>query len=712
LLRARLSVVLGRDNPVGPDPTVGAAVQGITAVARVRGEHALIEQGHGLLRQVDSSRAWARRNILDAAHRARAGPTWQLGASEPAPIGVVAGIVLALALGDTGALEPSLRDRWADAGIAHLLAISGMHVGVLMGVLLFGLRWILAPLGEYVSATRVAASATALAAVLLCLAVGAPLSAVRATVMCVGGLLGLVLRRPAAGPNLLGLAAAGLLLEEPRALESLSFQLSFATTAVLVCGPRRGALGVSLWASAVSCPVLAAQGMAFSMSGMLLNLAAIPWTTLVVMPLSLATALNIPGGYWVADVAVRLLDWATRISLSGRLPVPTPVAATCACAIVLSIGSRTSTLPAAALSKALWEFVARLGSRRGARTAHVRMPVSRVGERAGIGRRGGNGWCGRSAVQHGLAAAVTIVLWRPCRQTGEFRILHPYVGQGDAAILLLPEGGCVLFDVGGPSWGGDDTGRRVIVPLLRQEGVGHVDVAIVSHPHPDHMRGLAAVATEIGIGELWITGQGASTPFMRVALRAVVEGGGLVKTLDAVPRTQTRQGVTFRILHPTHARPSFDPNLSVNDNSIVLWVSYAGSSFLFPGDIEAEAERQIQALPADGIKMPHHGSRTSSTASFVATVGPTVAVVSAGRDNVWGLPHAETLALYQAAGARVLRTDVLGLIAMTARQGGWAVTSTRPIRVGPTPATATVPRWPYARPSAPAASHTATADHR
>jgi len=221
------------------------------------------------------------------------------------------------------------------------------------------------------------------------------------------------------------------------------------------------------------------------------------------------------------------------------------------------------------------------------------------------------------------------------------------VGQGDAALLRLPDGAAVLVDAGGAPDGGADPGARDVVPLLRDLGVRRLAAVFVSHPHPDHVLGLAAVADAFPIERIFSNGDLGDGEAREVLL-------SLAPAPLAPGDRWERAGVVFEV------RGGDREALAPNDASLVLRVSFGRTAFLFPGDVERAGEAAAVArggLAADVVKVPHHGSRTSSTAPFAAAVRPALAVVSLAEGNRYGFPHEEALLRWRAVGAEVLRTD-------------------------------------------------------
>jgi competence protein ComEC len=207
----------------------------------------------------------------------------------------------------------------------------------------------------------------------------------------------------------------------------------------------------------------------------------------------------------------------------------------------------------------------------------------------------------------------------------------------------------VLVDGGGTFPGGPDPGERDVAPLLLDLGIRSLAVVVISHPHPDHILGLASVAAAVPV-ERVVTGE---APFGPEALAAIA-------TLPPLSRLRPgegweRAGVRFEAV----SGPVGD--MTENDASLVLRVTYGATALLFTGDVEVAGESAALAggrpLAADVVKVPHHGSRTSSTAPFVEAVHPRWAAISLGAGNRYGFPHPEPVERWREIGAIVLRTD-------------------------------------------------------
>ena len=246
------------------------------------------------------------------------------------------------------------------------------------------------------------------------------------------------------------------------------------------------------------------------------------------------------------------------------------------------------------------------------------------------------------------------------RLDSELEVTFLSVGQGDSTFVRFPGGASWLIDGGGAVASHFDLGAAILAPFLWERGVGELEVMALSHPHPDHALGLIGVAPLVGARELWLS--------------TGVESGGLVHGLEAAlgPLTLTRRlaagahfergPVTIDVLGPPPSK-RFD---KVNDQSLVLALTYGEVRFLLPGDAEEEAEEALLASGADlhatVLKAPHHGSGTSSTPAFIHAVRPSSVVFCVGRDNRFGFPLEEVQARYRDAGCRLFRTDRDGAI--------------------------------------------------
>ncbi|MEO8846898.1 MAG: DNA internalization-related competence protein ComEC/Rec2 [Kofleriaceae bacterium] len=587
-------------------------------------------------------------------------------ATEPGDAG--AGALRGIVTGDRGTVPPALDQRWRACGIYHVLSVSGLHLAVIAGLAFMLLRRLAAasPWGGRIRPGRWAAPPALLLAIAYTLVTGAQLATLRSLVVIAIMLIAQFLARPMRLIDALGLAAIGLLLWRPGDLTDPSFQLSFAAALALALRPRAvpafardrrvvrwlvEGIVTSAWVSLVTAPLTAYHFHQVQPGGVLGNLFLTPVLELVALPLGLAGLLV--GAVWSAGGAVmlRAAAWVVgRVDdLAGVLARLTPVG-------TITVASVGAMIVLVAL--ALWLL---------SRERRTRLDA--------------------------LAFGVLVATWLVARTPpppGALRVTFLDVGQGDAAIVELPNGAAWIVDAGGLASRHDLTSAaapgRTITRALEAYGHASVELAIISHPHPDHYLGLASL--DMPIAELWAAEE--TEPAIendRVARvssripsfsdlarsRASIHHPplGLARSEAGVelwvwaPRLREREGA------PEHE--AADPVRTVNDNSLVIELRFAGRSIVFAGDVEAEGEAAVVAAglgAADIVKVAHHGSPTSSSPGFVAATHPSYAVISCGVANSFGFPSPRVVAAWQAVGAEVDRTDTGGAITATVTADG------------------------------------------
>jgi competence protein ComEC len=268
------------------------------------------------------------------------------------------------------------------------------------------------------------------------------------------------------------------------------------------------------------------------------------------------------------------------------------------------------------------------------------------------------------------------------RTRDDARITFLDVGQGDAAVVEGPGPFVAVIDGGGSYDDSFDTGARVLEPFLRARGITRIDLVVLSHPHPDHLNGLFRVLARFPVAALWTSGDDGHNPRYG-ELMALARARGVPAPS---PEVWQRGGLALRPLGPwVGQRIAAPPGMGVNDASLVLRLEFAGRGVLFPGDVEADGEAELVANGAAGLplvsavlKVPHHGSRTSSSAELLDAVRPGLAVISLGRQNRFHFPRPEVLRRYRERLVPVLRTDESGAVTITInRRGGIAVDCVR-----------------------------------
>jgi competence protein ComEC len=674
VFKAVLRPIDNFNNPGGFDYRAYMRRQGIRAAAHVKPEHLILR------RPADASgpRHWLNqaRRRLDSRIRRHAPPE-------------AAGLLQALITGNRANLPPHLRSAFSRAGTGHLLAISGLHIGIVASAVYLASLQLLAWVAvlQRLALTRLLAALAAWCAVLFYASLaGWPPSTQRAVLMATAVLATMAIPRKPDTFSSIALAAVVILAIHPPALFHISFQLSFAAVAMIVLGlgirsepnpldrltptpasPLKtwvvGLAAMTFWAMVATLPLVARAFNLVSLIGLPVNLLVVPPIGYLVVPIGLLGAMvsfasAAAGGVLIHLAGAILAPLIAVVEGAAGLPLaaswtPTPS--------VLEIG----VYYVLAVSAVVW-----WRDRRAALNPDgALVPIDPKG------RRGG-----RTAVRWAVAGALLVLAvdagwWIHYRWfDSRLRVTFLDVGQGTATLLELPKGPVWLVDGGG--FGGRstfDVGARIVAPLLWRKKILTVDRVVLSHPNSDHLNGLLFILEHFRVKQFWCNGQPADTDGYR-RLREIIARVGLhAPAFDTLPRRQRLNGTVIDLLHP----PPGLPFANANNNSIVLKATLGDHSVLLPGDLMARAERalvrgQSDRLSCSLLAAPHHGSRTSSTPAFISAAKPDFVVISAGKRNRFGMPHPVVVARYRRKGIAVLRIDQSG--AVTAATDGSRLT--------------------------------------
>lgn len=518
------------------------------------------------------------------------------------------GVVVALAIGDYQHIERPQWDTFRRTGTTHLVAISGLHVGMIAAMLFFAVRWTWARMGAWAlrwpapHAGAVAAVAGALGYSALA---GFSVPTQRTLVMVAAVMAALLLRRGRALSRTFMTALLLVLLYDPLAVMDGGFWLSFGAVAVILFGmnARVGAHGwwwrwgrLHVLVTIGLAPALLVLFQQLPLASPIANFVAVPWVSLGVVPLVLiGAALLVP----LPAVGVPILELAEWL-LSLLWPVLDGISA-------------ADHLQWSQHAPGGWTLAAALAG-----TALLIAPRGVPGR-----------WLGALF----LLPAVLVLPPRPPPGEAWFTLLD--VGQGLAAVVVT-NGHALVYDTG-PRFSPDfDAGGALVLPYLRHQGIRSIDMLVVSHGDDDHVGGAAAVLQGVRVARV-ISGEPDAVPWHPVEDCA----DGMSWEWD---------GVRFDIVHPPRGAA-----LRRNNASCVLLVEAGGARILIPGDIEARAEAMLlgggRDLSAQVLVAPHHGSKTSSTPAFVRAVAPRYVLFPAGYRNRWGFPHPQVAERYAALGA-------------------------------------------------------------
>ena len=590
-----------------------------------------------------------------------------------------AGLAAGILVGLRERVDRTLAADFATAGVSHVVAISGWNIAIVAALVAAVLRG---------RSRRLLAVGILLTVVAYVVAAGASSSVVRAAVMAGVVLLARESGRAGRAPAALGIAAALLLLSDPGMIADAGFRLSVMATAGLLAWANplarhlRGvgggrmprwlaeSLGISLAAQAATLPDVLATFGRLSLVSPVVNLAVVPLVpaamlggvvamlagaaSLLGAPPLVATVAGLPG-WIVLHVIVAIVRFAAAIPFAA-VTLPPGVAEGAAAATGMAI------LGGPAVVRAL----RRRRAARGQASSDPPRPAATTRTGASMGRTQRIGLAATALVVAIVGAALGDAIHRDTRLT----VLD--VGQGDAILLETRTGARMLVD------GGPDPDR---VLLALDERIPpwdrRLDIVVLTHPHEDHVAGLARILERYRVGRVYEPGMHGPGPGW-AAWDAVLHDGpprGLLAT-----GAQIRLGeVRLSVLWPDPGAVPLEPpdtGTGINNVSVVFLGEANGRRFLLMGDVEQGIDPTLLArgLPrVDVVKIAHHGSATASTQAFVDAVHPRVAIASAGAGNPYGHPAPSTLERFRAGGARVYRTDQDGSVEVDIRADGVAV---------------------------------------
>jgi competence protein ComEC len=547
-----------------------------------------------------------------------------------------AAIVSAILIGDRAGLDEEVQRTLQEAGTYHVIAISGGNIAILAGLFVLVLH--LTRIGPRASAVLIITMLSIYA-----LVVEGGSSVGRATLMATIYFGAQIWDHRTLPANVAAVSAAALFCVDPLQFVDAGFVLTFGATLGILLGmpklsavansprwlyPVFGLFAASLCAEIALLPISALVFSRVTAAGLIANFVAIPMMTIVQIAGIAAVALAHLGfdsalwAGWVVHAAVQglvgsagLVEWFPW--LSQRVPPPSMFVVftyyASLIAALLSYGRATLSLTLLALC-ALW-----------------------------------------------IVSAPVVAFGRSTSQP--LRVTFLDVGQGDASIVQFPDGRSLSIDAGGLAGTTFDVGGRVVSPALWALGVRRVDYMSISHGDPDHMGGALSVFRDFHPFEVW---EGVPVPPHQPTnrLRAFADAAGTAwRTLQPADRMSFGD-VLLHVHHPP--APDWERQRVRNDDSVVVELRYGGVSVVFTGDIGTEVERAIAPAfaraPIRILKVPHHGSATSSSPEFLRGLRPDIAVISAGRGNPYGHPVPAVVSRYRDLGAAIYRTDLDGAV--------------------------------------------------
>lgn len=636
-------------NPGGYDYERSLALKGIFATAYLKDGDGVIKTAEGIPSVngwIEGIRDSIRENVFKSA-------------------GVNAPVLLALITGEQGEIPKGIREDFSKAGTAHILAISGEHIGIIALASFALFLWLLKRSERimlHFNIYKTSAILTIPAVILYTLIAGSGFSIVRAGIM--GGILliAVLVDRRKDIPSLIASAAFLILVFEPQALFDISFQLSFASVISLAMAApylkmayskqsnynlETETVGLtsrilswlaipavmSLAATIGTAPLVAYYFNRFSIVSPLSNLITVPLVGLIIVPLGLISSIFIPVSQTVSDLLIKtdfqflsLIIWLT--SRIASIPIS-------------SIRVVTPNIFEISLFYTAFALLVYRGKITGWKRLFYTV----------------------SAI---LIILESFYFFKPFFQK-ELRVTFLDVGQGESTLIEFPEGQRMLIDGGGLPMSDFEIGERVIAPFLWHNKIGRIDYVVLSHPNSDHYGGLPFILRNFNIGEIWESGIEEESVGYTEFKRAVRESGAIHKNVRDGDGLAV-SGVTVETMNPPKGYKT-NSDRDANNGSVVLKLAFGKTSFLFTGDIEKEAETLLLSkgseLKSTVLKAPHHGSLTSSTVEFLDKVRPDTAVFSVGYRNHFGFPRESITRRYKDIGTSAFRTDRDGAIIAT-----------------------------------------------
>ena len=578
------------------------------------------------------------------------------------------GVLKALIVGDRTGVK-NIREAFNRAGVGHILAISGLHIGIIATASFIFFQKLLSYFNFFLwnAWTKKGAAILSLFPVILYgLISGMSPSTQRAVIMVTVFLMTFLFEREQDPMNTLAMAAMIILVAHPPSLFSISFQLSFMAVLSIIYGwslrymkstGNKGMIKkgwgirilerlvsfalVSFFAILGTLPLVMFYFNQISLVGIVANFLIVPTIGFVVVPLGLISVLLYPISIFAASICIE--------------------ASAGVAAHTLGIVHYIAGLPFAAIKTVTPNFFEIC-------CYYILAWAILNLKRAGFRRKTAI----ITAAFVIFASSVDACYWAYNRfWRNDLRVTIIDVGQGSSALVELPGGRCFLIDGGGFSDNSIfDVGARIVAPLLWHKKIKTIDTIILSHPNADHLNGLLYIARHFNVTRLWCNSDFADINSYREFMEIIKKNNIETVEFKDMPRSYEINGARLKILYPPKDYIDKTKNekwRNLNNNSLVIKVSFGSKSILFPGDIMAQAEREIIATHGDELKStvliaPHHGSKTSSTAMFLEKINPEIVIISAGWKNRFGFPNPSVLKRYNENNSRIFRTDKNGAL--------------------------------------------------
>ncbi len=547
-----------------------------------------------------------------------------------------ASILEAMLLGDKQYLDSSIKDIYRKSGISHILAISGLHISIISMILALVLNAVKLNkrLSSFILLTIL---------ILYCIFTAMSVSITRAVIMTGIVLFGNIIYYQSDTYTSLGAAALLLLIYQPLYLYDIGFQLSFgAVVSIILLSPVldrlyfipkqiRLYLVSTLAASLGTYPIMAYHFNTISIIGILVNILILPLMSILVCFGIIST---IVGLFWIKAskflcgiVYYILIFYESVCNLAVKVPLSEIVTGKLNIILIF--------IYYVAILIIVYYYYTKKQKRENIKKYIIYSQMF-------------------------LALIAAIIIFKP----KELEIVYLDVGQGDCIAIHTAKTKNILIDGGGnisKQLDEPNTGTLTVLPYLKYKAVNSLDCVFISHPDGDHITGIIELLDYIKINQIFIADTNNKNDLLEILETKATEHSIDIKKLTKGDKIKL-DNLTFEIIYPS--KNTFSDNY--NNSSLVLYMSYENSKFLFTGDIEKEAESEIvnnyTKLDTDVLKAPHHGSKTSSTQKFIDIVKPKVVIISSGKNNYYGHPHKEVVDRYKNINSKIYNTAYDGAI--------------------------------------------------
>ncbi len=657
---AKLEQPKALGTPGGFDLQLYDALRGLQGSLTAQGEVTIVTQGSPSLTWLIRKQV---REVLSIWDRSETG--------------VLEGIIF----GDSSAISPNLKERYRITGVLHIFAASGSNVAFVLGLL-----WLLTallPLGLRIGIC----TAGLIGYATLC---GGNAPILRATILGVAVLIGRLGRGRVSVLRWLMIAAAGLFVQNPLVVKDLGFQLSFAAAwGIIVLGPRiqawrvlkksprllNLAIASTLAAQIATLLLLITAFHRLSLVGLIANLmilfiiGSIFELGLIAVMLSFIPALAAPlfqVCLWLLQITnavlaqLALLHWAEVFVLQPGLGFWLSWYG--GISVWLVGGERFSFIVKVYLRR-FWRWIL---FNRYQHFYPVAINQFLNSYRAEFGNNSAHYWpLSKRQMSWSMIALLALLLWSPWTVIRTLEVTFLDVGQGDSIIIQTPQRHTIVLDAG-PRNERFDTGEKVIIPYLLQNGVKSLDAVIITHEHLDHVGGAQAVLRDIPVDWVGVPAVGDrlnNQEWRKELISDTLISSGRLRMLQSGDRIILDSGVSLEVLAPSKVLS--DTHSDPNNNSLVLKLNYLENSILLTGDMEREEMEEIAKTgvnyESDFFKQPHHGSRFSLVEPWLDAIHPQAVIISVGK-NTFGHPAPQILQYWTSRQIPVYRTDQDGTI--------------------------------------------------